>query len=243
MRYGFFSDVHSNLEALKACIIDFRAEKLDKLFFLGDAVGYGPNPDKCVKLINDIAEVKLMGNHDYAALGLMETDYFNQYAAQSMGWTRDSISKKTISLLSDFELSYELNENTLLVHSSPREPENWHYILDMEDAEENFDFFKQQICLVGHTHRPYIVYKGEDGETTLSRQTEEEIKEGNRYLVNIGSIGQPRDGDPRSCYLIYDTETNKVRFKRVQYNVKNTQKDMAKVGLPEYLIERLAVGR
>ena len=242
MKYGFFSDVHANLEALKACIIDFRAEKLDKLFFLGDAVGYGPNPDECVKLIDDVAEVKLMGNHDYAALGLMETEYFNQYAAASMGWTKDSISQKTIEIMSDFELTHEIDD-ILLVHSSPREPENWHYILDMEDAEENFDYFKQRICLLGHTHRPYIVFRSETGDAALSKETEETLKDDYRYLINIGSVGQPRDGDPRSCYLIYDNETGIVKLKRVQYDVKRTQKVMAEIGLPEYLIDRLAVGR
>jgi diadenosine tetraphosphatase ApaH/serine/threonine PP2A family protein phosphatase len=242
MKYGFFSDVHANLEALKACIIDFRTEKLDKLFFLGDAVGYGPNPDECVKLIKDVATVKLMGNHDYAALGLMETEFFNQYAAESMGWTKSSISRKTIEIMSDFELQYML-DNLLLVHSSPREPELWHYILDMEDATESFEYFTQKICLLGHTHRPYIVYKEKEGETVLSKQNEEIITEDRRYLVNIGSVGQPRDGDPRSCYLIYDVETGGIRHKRVSYNIKATQKDMAKIGLPEYLIERLAVGR
>ena len=114
MKFGFFSDVHSNLEALEACILDFRAENLDKLFFIGDAVGYGPDPDKCVKLINEIAEVKLMGNHDYAALGLMETDYFNQYAAESMGWTKSYISKETIEIMSDFELKYVIDETLLI---------------------------------------------------------------------------------------------------------------------------------
>ncbi len=242
MRYGFFSDVHANLEALKACIIDFRSEKLDKLYFLGDAVGYGPNPDECVKLINDIAEVKLMGNHDYAALGLMETEYFNQYAAESMGWTKNSISKKTIEIMSDFELTHAI-DRMLLVHSSPREPENWHYILDMEDAEENFEFFTEKMCLLGHTHRPYIVYKSESGEAVLSKEAEINIEEEHRYLVNIGSVGQPRDGDPRSCYLIYDSDTESIKLKRVQYDVKSTQKVMAKIGLPEYLIDRLAVGR
>ena len=242
MRLGFFSDVHANLEAMKACVLDFRAEKLDKLYFLGDAVGYGPNPDECVKLIDEIAEVKLMGNHDYAALGLMETEYFNQYAAESMGWTKNSISGKTIEIMSDFELTHKLDD-ILLVHSSPREPENWHYILDMEDAEENFDFFTDKICLLGHTHRPYIVYKGESEEVVLSKNTEEVAGDEYRYLINIGSAGQPRDGDPRSCYLIYDTENKTVRFKRVPYDVKRTQKDMEKIGLPGYLIERLAVGR
>ncbi len=242
MKYGFFSDVHANLEALKACIVDFRSEKLDKVYFLGDAVGYGPNPDECVKLIDEIAEVKLMGNHDYAALGLMETEYFNQYAAESMGWTKNSISEKTVEIMSDFELTYVIGE-ILLVHSSPREPENWHYILDMEDAEENFDFFTEKICLLGHTHRPYIVYKAESENAILSNDTEVVIEGEYRYLVNIGSVGQPRDGDPRSCYLIYDSDKGSIRLKRVQYDVKSTQKVMAKIGLPEYLIDRLAVGR
>jgi diadenosine tetraphosphatase ApaH/serine/threonine PP2A family protein phosphatase len=242
MKYGFFSDVHANLEAMKACVIDFRAEKLDKAYFLGDAVGYGPYPDGCVKLIKDVAAVKLMGNHDYAALGLMETDYFNQYAAESMGWTKNSISRKTMEIMSDFELQHEQGD-ILLVHASPKEPELWHYILDMGDATESFDYFKQKICLIGHTHRPYIVYQAKSGDVFLSKQSEETLSEDRRYLVNIGSVGQPRDGDPRSCYLIYDIESNSIRHKRVAYDIKATQKDMAKIGLPEYLIERLAVGR
>lgn len=242
MKYGFFSDVHANLEALKACIIDFRAEKLDKVFFLGDAVGYGPFPDDSVKLINEVASVKLMGNHDYAALGLMETDYFNQYAAESMGWTKSSISRKTIEIMTDFQLKHEF-DNILLVHSSPKEPELWHYILDMDDARDAFAFFQQNICMLGHTHRPYIVYQDKENEVFLSKQAEETLAEDRRYLINIGSVGQPRDGDPRSCYLIYDQATGIIRHKRVAYNVKSTQKDMAKIGLPEYLIERLAVGR
>jgi predicted phosphodiesterase len=242
MKYGFFSDVHANLEALKACVIDFRAEKLDKVFFLGDAVGYGPYPDECVKLINEIAAVKLMGNHDYAALGLMETDFFNQYAAESMGWTKNSISRKTVQIMSDFQLLHEL-DNILLVHASPREPELWHYILDMDDARESFNYFTHKICMLGHTHRPYIVYQDNAGEATLTKQTEETLSEERRYLINIGSVGQPRDGDPRSCYLIYDSDKGVIKHKRVNYNIKATQKDMAKIGLPEYLIERLAVGR
>lgn len=242
MKYGFFSDVHANLEALKACVIDFRSEKLDKVFFMGDAVGYGPFPDESVKLIHDVASVKLMGNHDYAALGLMETDFFNQYAAESMGWTKNSISRKTIQIMSDFELKHEFDD-LLLVHSSPKEPELWHYILDMDDATESFEYFSQRLCLLGHTHRPYIVYKETSGEIVLSKQAEEVLTDERRYLVNIGSVGQPRDGDPRSCYLIYDVENKTIRHKRVSYNIKATQKDMAKIGLPEYLIERLAVGR
>lgn len=242
MKYGFFSDVHANLEALKACIIDFQTEKLDKIFFLGDAVGYGPYPNECIELINSVAEVKLMGNHDYAALGLMDTELFNQFAAESMGWTKNSLSPKTIALLADFEIKHVIG-NILLVHSSPREPELWHYILDMDDAIESFDYFTQRVCLIGHTHRPFIVVRKQSGECELAAGPEESISQDCRYLINIGSVGQPRDGDPRSCYLIYDDENETVQHKRVQYNVRATQKDMARIGLPGFLIERLAVGR
>jgi diadenosine tetraphosphatase ApaH/serine/threonine PP2A family protein phosphatase len=113
----------------------------------------------------------------------------------------------------------------------------------MEDAEDNFEFFTEKACLLGHTHRPYIVYKAESGDAILSKDTEVKLESQYRYLVNIGSVGQPRDGDPRSCYLIYDSEEESIRLKRVQYDVKTTQKVMEKIGLPEYLIDRLAVGR
>lgn len=242
MKYAFFSDVHANLEALKAVILDFRSENIDRIFFLGDVVGYGPNPNECVELIEQVSEIKLMGNHDYAALGLMETDYFNQYAAESMSWTKSSLSKKTIEIMSDFELTAELDD-LIIVHSSPKEPELWHYILDMEDVEENFKFFEQRICLVGHTHRPFIVSRNDEGSCTISHKQEEKIAENRRYLINIGSVGQPRDGDPRSCYLIYDSADKIIRFKRVAYDFNATQKLMASLGMSEYLIDRLAVGR
>ena len=242
MKYAFFSDVHANLEALNAVILDFRAEKIDRIFFLGDAVGYGPNPNECVELIGQIAEIKLMGNHDYAALGLMKTNYFNQYAAESMNWTKESLSKKTIEILSDFELTAEIDD-IMLVHASPNEPEQWHYILDLDDVEESFRCIDKKICLVGHTHRPFIVSQSEDGNSSISHKTEEKIYDNRRYLINIGSVGQPRDSDPRSCYLIHDTDEKTMRIKRVAYNFDNTQQEMAKLGLPNYLIERLAVGR
>lgn len=242
MRYAFFSDVHANLEALQAVILDFRKEKIDRIFFLGDAVGYGPNPNECVELIDEIAEVKLMGNHDYAALGLMDTEYFNQYAVESIDWTKHSLNEKTIEIMSDFDITAEVDD-ILMAHSSPKEPDRWHYILDMDDVRENFDYFKSKICLVGHTHRPFIVALNEDGNCVISHKQDEKIYSERKYLMNIGSVGQPRDGDPRSAYLIYDSDEQFVKCKRVSYDLSNTQKQMAEHGLPEYLIERLAVGR
>jgi len=242
MRYAFFSDVHANIEALKAVILDFRAEKIDRIFFLGDAVGYGPDPNECVELIDEISEIKLMGNHDYAALGLMNTEYFNQYATESIDWTKGSLNQKTTDIMSKFDMTAQVN-NFMLAHSSPKEPEKWHYILDMDDVKDNFNSFDGQICLIGHTHRPFIVSQNKEGDCIISHKQEERVFDNRRYLINIGSVGQPRDGDSRSCYLIYDDETQLIKAKRVSYDLGNTQKRMAEHGLPDYLIERLAVGR
>ncbi|MCP4582584.1 MAG: metallophosphoesterase family protein [candidate division Zixibacteria bacterium] len=242
MRYAFYSDVHANVEALKAVILDFRVEKIDRIFFLGDAVGYGPNPNECVELIDEISEIKLMGNHDSAALGLMNTEYFNQYATESIDWTKESLAQKTIDIMSGFEITAQLDD-CMMAHSSPKEPNKWHYILDMDDVKENFESFDKQICMVGHTHRPFIVSQNKDGDCIISHKHEERINKERRYLINIGSVGQPRDGDPRSCYLIYDDEVQLIKTKRVAYDLDNTQKRMAEHGLPDYLIERLAVGR
>jgi diadenosine tetraphosphatase ApaH/serine/threonine PP2A family protein phosphatase len=242
MKYAFFSDVHANLEALKAVILDFQAESIERIFFLGDAVGYGPNPNECIELIDQVAEIKLIGNHDYAALGLMETEYFNQYAAESMSWTRNSLKREIIEVMSKFKMTAEVDD-LIMVHASPKEPEMWHYILDMADVEENFRFFSQKICLVGHTHRPFMVSLDAEGNSTISNRPEEKINRNRRYLINIGSVGQPRDGDPRSCYVIYDSKNQTIKHKRVAYSYDQTQKRMAALGLPEYLIESLAVGR
>jgi predicted phosphodiesterase len=242
MRYGLFSDVHSNLEALKAVLADFQKENLDKIFFLGDAVGYGPDPNECVSLINEVAEIKLMGNHDYAALGLIETNLFNVYAQESMEWTKGVLSEKSLKILSGFAMDHRFDQS-YLVHSTPKEPQEWDYILDLDDAEENFKFFNKQICFIGHSHSPIIVKKFNDEHCFVHDNTHSEIEKGFKYILNIGSVGQPRDGSNKACYLIYNTKDKMVSLKRVAYDFEKTQAKMKKRGLPQFLIDRLAVGR
>jgi len=242
MRYGFFSDVHSNLEALKAVVADFQKEKLDRIFFLGDAVGYGPDPNECTTIIDQVADVKLMGNHDYAALGLIETNLFNVYAQKSMEWTKTVLTEKSFKILSGFTMDHRFDQS-YLVHSTPKEPQEWNYIFDLDDAEENFDFFNKQICLIGHSHSPVIIKKYKDRHCFLHQDTWTEIEKGFKYIINIGSVGQPRDGSNQACYLIYDTKEKKATLKRLPYDFKKTQTKMKKRGLPRFLIERLAVGR
>jgi len=242
MRYGFFSDVHANLEALKVAEADFKKEKLDKIFFLGDAVGYGPNPNECTSIIEELAEVKLMGNHDYAALGLVETNLFNPYAQKAMEWTKEVLNEKSIRVLSSFSMDHRV-DRFYLVHSTPKNPQEWNYIFDLDDAEENFNFFNKQICLIGHSHYPAIIKKYKDKHCFLHDEFWVQIEDGFRYIVNIGSVGQPRDGSNKACYLIYDDRQERVALKRLTYDYKKTQAKMKKRELPSFLIDRLAVGR
>ncbi len=242
MRYGFFSDVHSNLEALKVVVADFQKEKLDKVFFLGDAVGYGPDPNECASLIDQMADVKLMGNHDYAALGLIETNLFNEYAQKSMEWTKSVLTEKSLKILSRFIMDHRFDQS-YLVHSTPKEPQEWNYILDLDDAEENFNFFNKQVCIIGHSHFPVIIKKYDGRHCFLHDETWAKIEKGFKYIINIGSVGQPRDGSNQACYLIYNTEEKIATLKRLPYDFKKTQAKMKKWGLPQFLIDRLAVGR
>ena len=242
MLVGFFSDVHSNLEALEAVLEDFKKEKLDKFYFLGDAVGYGPNPNECVELIQKVAGKHLMGNHDYAALDMMGTNWFNQYAKEAIEWTKKNLSEKNHQTISTYLMDYRF-DNFHLVHSTPKEPENWDYIFSLDEAEENFSFFNRQVCLIGHSHRPFIIKKYQTRHCFLVDENEVKLEEQHRYLINIGSVGQPRDGDNRSCYLFYDDQKKILRLKRIPYDMKKTQKKMKKAKLPQFLIDRLVLGR
>jgi predicted phosphodiesterase len=242
MRYGFFSDVHSNLEALEAVIRDFEKEKIDKLFFLGDVVGYGPDPNQCVTIVTQTSDITLMGNHDHAAIGVLDATWFNQYARQAIDWTKEVLTPQNSKIIEKFPLDTKLPD-FYLVHSTPKDPQNWDYILDLDQAEENFPFFEQQICLIGHSHLPAIIKKYKDQPCVLHKKPSVEIEKDCKYIINIGAVGQPRDGNNQACYLIFDNAKNKAELKRVSYDVKKTQTKMRKAGLPQYLIDRLSWGR
>ncbi len=242
MKIGLISDVHANLEALDACLADIKTEKVKRIFFLGDAVGYGPDPNKCVELIHKKADVKLLGNHDAAAIGLLNTSYFNQYAQLSMGYTCQVLSEKNLDRMKRFQMEASFDMMKML-HSSPKEPTSWGYILDVEDAEENFKYFEQQVCVIGHSHRPLIVKKYKGNRCEAVAHDFVHIDDDYRYIINIGSVGQPRDGDPRASYMIYDTETNIMSIRRVEYDCEKTQQKMINANLPRFLVDRIAVGK
>lgn len=242
MKIALISDIHGNLEALKTVLEDVKTRKVDKIHCLGDVVGYGSEPRACLELVRDQCDIKLMGNHEYVALGLQTLDDLNELAQQSIGWTTNQLTDREFSIIADFEMD-AVEEDCYFVHSSPHQPDRWNYILTAWEAEQGFTHCKHKIGFLGHTHLPMIFSQGKDGSVRCQTGHDFDPFEDTRYLVNVGSVGQPRDGDPRACYCVYDSAECSVAYHRISYDIKRTQDKMTKAKLPSMLIERLEVGR
>jgi predicted phosphodiesterase len=239
--YAIISDVHSNLEALHSVLKEIDKESVAALYFLGDAVGYGSEPNTCTELLRSKSKIFIAGNHDRGAVGLSDISFFNPYARIAIDWTTDVLTDKNRDFLKTVPLTCEIkSENIFLVHSSPKDPGRWRYLQGKESAVINFPYFQQTCCFVGHSHIPFIAEQSHNGKTVMY-YTSAEIKEGCRYIINAGSVGQPRDGNPDACYVILSN--NVIKIKRVPYDILLAQKKMKDAGLPDYLITRLAKGR
>lgn len=243
MRHAILADIHSNLAAFEAVLNDAEGRGgFDKIWCLGDVVGYGPDPHDCIERLRQFESVCIAGNHDWAAIGKMDTSEFNPVAAAAAHWTAEQLTAEDKDYLQKLPLTLHENGFTL-AHGSPREP-IWEYLLSTEAAQDNFTYFETAYCLVGHSHVPLIF------ELVADKAVYRKFKEGaalklkdKRMIINPGGVGQPRDGDPRASYAIYDSEAQAVHHYRVEYNIPATQKKMAERGLPSPLIWRLSVGR
>ncbi|MBN2372242.1 metallophosphoesterase family protein [bacterium] len=245
MKIIIFSDVHSNWEALQSFLSAIEDYPDARIYSLGDIVGYGANPRECLAEVRRIAHVSLTGNHDHAAIGLTDITYFNPYAREAVLWTASHLDMSDRDYISSLPVYKRFSDKIFLVHSTPAHPERWNYILDKTDAEKNFPFFTEPLCFIGHSHVPMVVeydpyagnacYRDEEGVIRL--------KEGCRYIVNVGSIGQPRDGDWRACFSIYDGQEQTIEFKRLEYDLATAQEKILHAGLPDFLAERLRHGR
>jgi diadenosine tetraphosphatase ApaH/serine/threonine PP2A family protein phosphatase len=236
------SDIHANLTALEAVLAD--APPFDEVWCLGDLVGYGPNPNECVSRIQGLPHVSLAGNHDWAALGQLDLSSFNVDARTASTWTQSELTSATHQYLSALPIQ-RTHEGFHLVHASPREP-LWEYILDAHMAYANFAHFSERVCLVGHTHIPLAFTLNERRQQceTLIPPFEEPLQLGEqRMIINPGSVGQPRDGNPDASYALLDTEEMTWTFHRVSYPVEIVQERMRARGLPRRLINRLELGR
>lgn len=242
MKTAVISDVHGNFEALRAVLEEIERLDVDDLFSLGDAVGYGPEPQACVDLLRREASVNIMGNHDAAAVGMTDAAHFNVNARRAVEWTRRTLDEEAAAFLSALPYT-RCREGILLAHASPGEPGAWHYVTTMEDAALCFDSFTEESCFVGHTHVPFIVSQRPDGSVEATESGGSVLEEGCRYLVNVGSVGQPRDRDSRASYALVDTGEGTVEIRRVPYDISKTQELMRRHELPPFLIERLESGR
>ncbi len=245
MRYLIFSDIHGNLEALEAVLEHASRRKVDHYIFLGDLVGYGASPNEVIEKVFSLKRVIMVrGNHDKAVCGLDSIQTFNPIAAEAIKWTRKNVSKKNLRLLSNLPKGPLVTHDHLTIcHGAPFDED--YYIFGEFDAVEAFGYFDSQICFFGHTHFPYL-YQEKDRtvEGTFIEEFPFEIRleKEARYLINPGSVGQPRDRNPKASYAIYDSTRRTLKFYRVEYNIKETQKKIIAASLPPSLAERLELG-
>jgi predicted phosphodiesterase len=242
MRSAIISDIHGNLPALKAVLERLTQENCDQIICLGDIVGYGPYPNECIELVKRNCRQSLIGNHDHAVLGLTSTESFNIYAKMAIDWTMAELMPVARDYLKSLPFSIA-ESNVLYVHATPCEPEGWNYLLSTYDAQDNLKCFEQQVCFVGHSHVPVIFEQQETGNCKIIHTNSVALGENNRYVINVGSVGQPRDGKPSAAFGIYDSENNEYQFLRQEYDVSKTQKAMMDNDLPYFLVDRLSRGQ
>jgi diadenosine tetraphosphatase ApaH/serine/threonine PP2A family protein phosphatase len=243
MRYALVADIHANLAAFTAVLTDIEHKGgVDEIWCLGDIVGYGPDPCQCIEILRKYNHVCVAGNHDWAAIGKVDTTYFNPMAAAACQWTAKQLSPGDIYYLEKLPLTIEKGD-FLLVHGSPMEP-IWEYVISTGIAARNFSFLKLPYCLVGHSHVP-VVFREEGGSClTVPLSPGIGLALGtSRMIINPGGVGQPRDGDPRASYAIYDSEGQIIRLYRIPYDISATQDKMMQAGLPISLVTRLKEGR
>jgi len=242
MRTLIISDVHANLTALNAVLK--AAEPFDRVWCLGDIVGYGPDPNACIEKIKALPNlVCVRGNHDAAALGEIDVAAFNFEARASLEWLSENLNPENRSWLETLEERVTFDDFTI-VHGSPRSPV-WEYVLDIHSARDNLAHFETQFCLVGHSHFPCIFQVGAEGDDRVEMilmQPDNPFKLEHKSIINPGSVGQPRDHDPRAAFMIYEDLENLWFYHRVEYNVSKVQKRILEAGLPKRHANRLSVG-
>lgn len=242
MKILLISDVHANLVALQTVLHSVGA--IDDIWSLGDIVGYGPRPGECIDLVRVVApNVSIIGNHDWAAIGRLPLDDFNPTAKFASYWTTMQLNESQLQYLESLP-NRMIERDWTIVHGSPRHPV-WEYVYNARIAAQNFPLFDTQICFMGHTHVQLYISEPEATANSAPRQPEDgevlDIGAG-RYMINPGSVGQPRDGDPRAAFAIFEPESMRVTFRRLAYPIEETQRQMSEAGLPPSLINRLSLG-
>ncbi|MFO8062930.1 MAG: metallophosphoesterase family protein [bacterium] len=240
MKYFIVSDIHSNLEALESVLDEKDSHHSDsQLVCLGDIVGYGPSPNECIEMIFERTEHTFLGNHDSAVTGSTSSERFNSYAREAIQWTREHISRENLSKLRSMHLGRHFDD-FLAVHASPSDPRSWIYITSIYAAYKEFKAVDDRVIFIGHTHIPAVFSMNNEVEMTL--QDSVDLDRDKRYIINAGSVGQPRNGDPRACCAVFDTEKMEVMYIKKEYDIDKTAKKIRDAGLPGFLSDRLKRG-
>ena len=240
MRYAILGDIHANFDALQVILEDAKKEKVTHYACVGDLVGYNPNPKECIDMIRDMNMPCVKGNHDEYASVDDDCVGFRPMAAEAIRWTREQLSVEDKKSLKNLKFVRYV-ENFTVVHATLDMPQKWGYVMDKLAAAASFSYQNTAVCFFGHTHVPLAFVR----DSVVKGGTYEmiHIEPGKKYFINVGSVGQPRDGNPMAGYVIYDLVANVVTLRRLEYNIKAVQKKIFEAGLPERCATRLEIGK
>ncbi len=242
MKYLVFSDIHGNAQALETVVEEIGGFRPDFVVSLGDVVGYGANPSDCVDLVKEHCDIRICGNHDYVAAGLADSENFNVTARISIEWTKNCLTSNHKEQLAAYDM-VKRHGDCLFSHSSPVSPLDWEYIYTLGQAERIFRETDERFIFVGHTHVPGIISHDILSGCRVETGTKLEIEPGRRYLINTGSVGQPRDGVSAASFAIVDVQRGRINLRRISYDVSEAQERIRAEGLPESLASRLVVAK
>ncbi len=239
-RYAIIADIHANLDAFQVVLEDIKQQKCTHVVCLGDVVGYGANPKECLDIVRDMNIPVVKGNHDEYIGSDESPDGFNDAAAEAVNWTRAQLTDEDRQWLRDLKY-FRLVANFSIVHATLDAPQRWGYVFEKLEAAASFTYQNTQVCFFGHTHVPvaFIRDTGVRGGTYSKFR----VEPGKKYFVNVGSVGQPRDGNPKAAYVVYDMPTQTIELRRLDYDIAAAQKKIMAAGLPQRLADRLAIGR
>jgi len=240
MRYGIIADIHANLEGLQVVLADIKAQRCTHVVCLGDVVGYGANPKECLDIIRGMNIPVVKGNHDEYIGSSEDPEGFNDAAAEAVSWSRNQLTEDDRKWLRELKY-FRLVANFSIVHATLDAPQRWGYVFEKLEAAASFTYQNTQVCFFGHTHVPvaFIRDTGVRGGTYSKFR----VEPGKKYFVNVGSVGQPRDGISKAAYVVYDMIQQTIELRRLDYPIAEAQRKIRAAGLPERLADRLAVGR
>jgi predicted phosphodiesterase len=241
MKYAILSDIHSNVDALNVVLADAQEQKCTHYICLGDVVGYGPNPKECLEIIRELNCPTVMGNHDEYCATELDLTGFNPMASDAIKWTRAQLGSEEKAWLRDLKY-VRIVESFTMVHATLDLPERWAYVFDKLAASASFNYQHTAVCFNGHTHVPIAFVRSDKG-IQGGLYSKIKIEVGRKYFINCGSIGQPRDRNPKAAYVIFDLLNNIIEMRRLEYNIAAVQAKIRAAGLPESLAQRLELGR